>query len=315
MKRKHLVTGASGFIGANLVRRLLSENQEVHILSREESNFWRLKELLSKLKLHPQDPENQISINKTIKKINPDYIYHLAAYGGYPFQKDVNKMIKTNIIFSSILLETVKEINLKAFILTGSSSEYGYKNNPMKEIDTLEPASFYAATKASTTQLALVYARSYNLPVIVVRPFSVYGAFEEPTRLIPTVIMKCLKNIDIELTDGKEKRDFIYIEDFLDCFLKLAENPGKAAGQIVNIGSGKQFSTRDIVKLIQSVTKSHSRLLWGKYPNRKWDTKFWLADISLAKKLIGWQPKRDLQLGITETITWFQNNLSLYENS
>ena len=314
MKQKHLVTGASGFIGANLVRRLLSENKEVHILSREESDFWRLKGILSKLNLHPQDTENQISIKKTIKKINPDYIYHLAAYGGYPFQQDVSKMIKTNIIFSSVLLETAKEINLKAFILTGSSSEYGYKNKPMKEDDALKPASFYAATKAATTQLALVYARSFKMPIVIVRPFAVYGPFEEPTRLVPTVIMKCLKNIDIELTDGKEKRDFIYIEDFLDCFLKLAENPGKTSGQIVNIGSGKQFSTREIVKIIHQLTKSRSQLLWGKYPNRLWDAKFWLADINLVKKLVGWQPKRDLPLGIAETITWFQNNLILYEN-
>lgn len=314
MKQKHLVIGASGFIGANLVRRLLSENQEVHILVRKSSNLWRIKGILSKLKLHLLDIENQISVKKTIKKIHPDYIYHLAAYGGYPFQKDVNKMIKTNIIFSSVLLETAKEINLKAFILTGSSSEYGYKNKPMKETDTLAPASFYAATKAATTQLALVYARSFNMPIVIVRPFSVYGAFEEPTRLVPTVIMKCLKNIDIELTDGKEKRDFIYIEDFLDCFLKLAENPGKITGHIINIGSGKQFSTRAIVKIIHRLTKSRSRLLWGKYPNRKWDAKFWLADINLAKKLVGWQPKRDLPSGIAETITWFQNNLTLYEN-
>ncbi len=314
MKQKYLVTGASGFIGANLVRRLISLNQEVHILNRKDSNLWRIKGVISKLNLHLLEIENQISVKKTIKKINPDYIYHLAAYGGYPFQKDVYMMIKANIIYSSLLLEAAKETNLKAFIITGSSSEYGYKNRPMKEIDTLEPASFYATTKAATTQLALVYARSFNLPVIVVRPFSVYGAFEEPTRLVPTVIMKCLKNKDVELTDGKEKRDFIYIEDFLDCFLKLTENSSKTSGQIVNIGSGKQFSTREIVMIIHRLTKSHSRLLWGKYPNRRWDTKFWLADINLAKKLVSWQPKRDLQLGITETITWFQNNLTLYEN-
>ncbi|MBI3955030.1 NAD-dependent epimerase/dehydratase family protein, partial [Candidatus Gottesmanbacteria bacterium] len=232
---------------------------------------------------------------------------------GYPFQQDVSKMIKANIIFSSLLLETAKEINLKAFIITGSSSEYGYKNKPMKETDTLDPASFYAATKAATTNLALVYARSYNLPVIIVRPFSVYGPYEEPTRLVPTVIMKCLKNEDVELTKGMEKRDFIYIEDFLDCFMKLSKNPGKITGHIINIGSGKQFSTRDIAKLIQSLTKSHSRLLWGKYPNRKWDAKFWLADINLAKRSIGWQPKRDLPKGISETITWFKKNLNLYE--
>lgn len=313
MKQKHLVTGASGFIGANLVRRLLSENQEVHILIRKDSNLWRIKGILSKLKLHQLDTENQMSVKNAIKKINPDYIYHLAAYGGYPFQQVVDVMIRVNIIFTSHFLEAAKETKCKAFILTGSSSEYGYKNKPMKEIDILEPASFYAATKAAATQLALVYARSFNMPIVVVRPFSVYGAFEEPTRLVPTVIMKCLQNIDVELTDGKEKRDFIYIEDFLDCFLKLAENTGKTAGCIVNIGSGKQFSTREIVNIIYRLTKSRSRLLWGKYPNRSWDAKNWQADINLAKKLVGWQPERDLSSGISATITWYKNNLKIYE--
>jgi nucleoside-diphosphate-sugar epimerase len=313
MKRTYLITGATGFIGANLVRQLLVQNKAVHIITRPDSNFWRLKGVLSKLTVHKIQPEDTQILTKTIKNIAPDYIFHLAAYGSYPAQTDITQMLRINIDFSTSLLTAINTIPYTSCILTGSSSEYGFKTKPMSENNLLEPASFYAATKAAITHIALVFARQYNKPITVVRPFSVYGPYEECTRFVPTAITKCLKNEDMPLTNGQEKRDFLYVEDFIDCFLQIADKSDVTAGKIINIASGKQTSTRKIMNAIHLLTKSKSTLLWGRYPNRSWDTTYWKADTHLVKKIVGWKPAYSLSEGLQKTIDWFIHNRDIYE--
>jgi nucleoside-diphosphate-sugar epimerase len=314
MKRTYLVTGATGFIGSNLIRHLVRQNADVHILTRSKSNFWRISSILTKINNHCVDSYNSPSFTKLIHKIHPDYIFHLAAYGSYPAQTDLTQMLSINIHFSTALLSAINTLPYTMCILTGSSSEYGFKTKPMSENDLLEPASFYAATKAGMTHIAQVFAQMYQKPIAIVRPFSVYGPYEEASRLIPTAIINCLKNQDIPLTQGKEKRDFIYIEDFIDGLLAVTQDPDDSSGKIINIGSGKQFSTKQIVTKIHTITKSTSRLLWGKYPNRSWDTNYWKANIRFIKDTYGWKPQTSIDAGLSKTIEWFKTQVHDYEN-
>lgn len=312
ISNKILITGSSGFIGANLVRRLILQNHEIYIFTRKNSDKWRIKDLLPAVHEIEIDFMDRSLLNKHIKDIKPEIIFHLAAYGGYPFQNNLDSMIEANIVSTSNLLQESNSIDYKIFINTGSSSEYGYKNKPMIETDPLIPASFYASTKAATTYLCQVFAKLYSKPITTVRPFSVYGPFEEKTRLIPKVIVASLQNKDIQLTTGKEQRDFIYIDDFIDCIIKIADNPQKATGEIFNIGSGEQHGVKDVVSRISKLTKSKSKLLWGAYKPRAWDTDYWVGDISKVKKIIGWESRTTLNSGLRQTIDWFDSHIHLY---
>lgn len=312
MKKRSLITGASGFLGANLVRKLLEKRGEIHLLLRKDSNIWRIKKILSRVNPHIIDYENLDSLSKLVNSIKPNYIFNFAAYGSYPQQDDLLSSVKVNIHFVVSLLEIIKKMDFEIFIHTGSSSEYGFKQTAMKETDLLSPVSYYAATKAGMSLISLVYAKINHKPITIVRPFSVYGPFEEKTRLVPTVIMKCLKNEPVYLTQGDNKRDFIYTEDFIDGVLQIAQNPTIGQGKIFNLGTGIQTTIREIVLLIHKLTNSKSPLLWGTYPERTWDTNSWQADISLVKKVYRWKPNFSLKEGLRETILWFKNNLHYY---
>lgn len=310
--KKILITGASGFIGAKLVRKLYKDNQ-VFTLSRILSNKWRLQDIQNEIKDFQIELDNLPRLSKIISLVKPEIIFHLAGYGGYSFQSDPQKIVKVNINHTFNLLQASQSINYEALIITGSSSEYGYKNSRMKENDNLEPVSFYAASKAGMTHLARVFGKTYQKPVIIVRPFSVYGPYEEPSRLIPRVIIRCLTGRDVLLTKGEESHDFIFIEDFLDGLIKICQNAGKLSGGIINLGGGRQISTRELAHLIKKLTSSKSKLLWGKYPNRIWDSKYWLADISFAKKILNWVPRHSLEEGLKKTIRWMEENRKYYE--
>ena len=312
-KKKVLVTGASGFIGANLVRRLISLDNKVYLLIKSESDIWRLSDIKNKLIFHNISLDNLNKLKIIINKIKPQIIYHLAAHGSYSHQNDPLKIITTNILGTTNLLLALNPIDYECFINTGSSSEYGFKNKPMQETDYLEPVSYYAASKASGTYLAKVFAKIFTKPVITIRPFSVYGPYEEETRLIPTVILNILHNQPVKLTVNLAKRDFIYVEDLIDCYLLLAKKINKKIyGEVYNAGTGKQYSNREIVETIKNLTKKKVKILKGAYQNRAWDTSFWVADISKITKDIGWKPKCTLEKGLEKTINWFKQNERLY---
>lgn len=313
MKRKSiLVTGGSGFIGANLVRALIREKHDVHIVTRTTSNLWRLHEVQRVIRIHKTDYTDSDGIRRIVSKIKPTLIYHLAAFGNYHTQRDLYTMIHSNILFTAYLLTALQTTAYELFVYLGSSSEYGFKTTPMKESDVLEPNSFYAATKACATYISQVYAKLYKKPIVVVRPFSVYGPFEETTRLIPTVILSCLKNRAILATNGDEMRDFIYVGDLVDSLLMIHKLK-KLPGEIINIGSGKQYSTREIVTTIHALLKSKSIIKWGTYPSHYWDTSFWQADTTVARKKLGWTARYALKKGLTETIEWFKKHNYNYE--
>ncbi len=308
-KERILITGAAGFIGSNLVRKLVSLNNYVYIFVKKTTNLWRLVDIKDHISIINTELEDRKNLETIISRIKPLVIFHLAAHGSYPSQLNQIEMIKTNLIGTANLLLALNKIKYRAFINTGSSSEYGFKKHPMKESNILSPESFYAATKGATSYFSTVYARVYNKPIITLRPFSVYGEYEEPSRLIPTVIMNSLKGKDINLTPQIAKRDFIYIDDMVNAYIiscrKILTNP-KLLGEVFNIGTGREFSNEEIVKLVFRLLRKKVHVNRGGYQNRSWDSQNWLADISKANKLLKWKPKYSLEKGLEKTIKWFK---------
>jgi len=299
-----LVTGAGGFIGANLVRKLQAANYRVHIIWKSTTNPLRIKDIKTNLIFHEVDLANLTVLKHTLGKIQPDYIFHLATHGAYSSQTDANLMEKVNVQGTLNLLQATLNIPYKVFVNTGTSSEYGFKNKPMKETDLLTPTSVYAATKAAATLLGQVFARIYNKPIVTLRPFSVYGPFEEPSRFIPTIIRAVLTNTSIRLTAGNIRRDFVYVDDVVNAYLKTMTKGPKLKGEILNIGTGRQYTNDEVVKTFFTVTKKSVFVKKGAFNKRSWDTDCWVADISRAKKILAWKPAYSLAEGLRKTYNW-----------
>ncbi len=311
-KKTILITGATGFIGSNLARRLVQAGCNVHILTREKSNKWRIRDILSLVREYSCDLRDSNQVVRLVTNIRPNIIYHLATYGGYPsFQQDLSTMIETNIKGTINLVTALSKADYEVFVNTGTSSEYGLKTKPMVETSLLEPANHYGASKASVSLFCQVFTKSFDQPIITLRPFSVYGYYEEPTRLIPTVITSCLRGKDINLTEGKQVRDFVFIEDVIDAYLKASLST-RVHGEIINIGSGTQHTVKEVVSKILELCGNPVEAHWGVLPYRGGETSYWVADNSKARQLLDWEPQSSLEQGLLKTINWFKENLHLY---
>jgi len=313
MTNTFLVTGASGFIGSMLVRRLVNEHNKVHLILRSQSKPWRIDKLLDKVKIHISDLSQVSDLISIMKEVKPNIIYHLATNGAYSYQKDADQIIKTNIVGTWNLLQACNSIGYDLFVNTGSSSEYGFKQYAMRETDLLEPASYYAVTKCSQTLLCSHIAREEKRPIVTMRPFSVYGPYEEPKRFIPTLMNALFLHTKMNLVAPDIARDYIYIDDIVDAYLRIDELK-KSPGEYFNIGTGIQSSIKDVVDSAVMVTGRTTKFQWGRMKNRKWDTKAWVADISKAKILLKWTPKISLEEGLKKTWEWFQKNSRYYSS-
>lgn len=309
MKRKILVTGATGFVGSFLVHSLINNNEDVSIIVRNKQLNKRLFDITEKVKIYEGDLTSD-SLDDIIDAIKPTIVFHLAAYGALPGQKiAIQDVIDTNVKGLAKLINATKRHNLQLFVNTGSSSEYGIKTMPMKESDLLAPINDYGVSKAAATLYCQKVALTESLPLITLRLFSPYGYQDDENRLIPFVINKALKNEPIPLNSKQNVRDFIYIEDVVAAYLKTLKNPIKP-GEIINIGSGVQHTAYDIVSNIIQLSQSHSALQWNTMPQQKRQIEpiLWQADIQKAKKLLDWTPDHTLQQGLKKTITLYKND-------
>lgn len=310
--RRILVTGASGFVGANLTHYLAGLGYHPHVILRRNSNIWRIRDIASRIKMHPADLENKAQVRRVVKKIRPEIIYHCAAYGGYHFQKDLGRIISANITGTVNLLEACAGAGFRCFVNTSTSSEYGIKDKPMKEKDLPEPVSAYGAAKASATLLCHQFARSKGLPVVTLRLFSPYGYFEDARRLIASVILSCMHKKAPLLSSRYSVRDFVFIDDVLRAYLKAAARIQDIAGELINIGSGRQHSVGQVVKEIINLSGSRSAPIWEAVDNPRIEPSLWVADISKARKELDWEPRFDLTSGLKKTISWFNHKAYLY---
>lgn len=309
---KVFITGISGFVGANLAHKLVAQGHEVHGLVRANSkNGWRLTSIKSQITIHEGDILDKAKVSEIITQVKPEIIYHLVVYGAYPFQKDAELALQTTIIATLHLLQAAKTAGVKMVVSTGSSSEYGSKDHPMREDERVDPNSYYAVGKAAQTLLGQHFSNTEGLPVITLRLFSVYGPYEEPTRLLPVLILNALNNRDIPLASPKTARDFIYVDDVVEAIIQASTRPD-LGGQVFNLGSGQQQTLQTLVDSVISETKSTSKLLWNAYPQRPFDTNIWVADTNKLKTDLKFEAKTPFELGIKKNIEWLKANQQYY---
>lgn len=309
--KKVLVTGATGFIGANLTRKLVKRNYEVHILIRKSSDVWRIKDIIPKLHTHQIDLLKKQHLSKLISAIKPNAIFHLANLGLYGgFDSPIEESIKINLVGTINLIKSAHYTNYKCLINTGSSSEYGDKLFPMKENHLCQPSTNYALTKLAGTLYAQAYAKKNHKALATLRLFSPFGPFDHPARFISQTIIKLLRNEEILIKSPYVVRDYIFIDDVIEAFLVCMKNSNKLSGEVFNIGSGKQTTIHRVLQLLKSEIKSKSQIKYDTLSRK--ENNMWQADIKKAKQKLGWYPKTTLTEGLKETVKWFKENSHLY---
>ncbi len=309
-----LITGASGFVGANLLRKMVRSYppKYIHVLLRKNFQTWRIEDLLKQTSNHVVRLYNYKETNDLVRKIKPKTIFHLATHGAYPHQqKEEEKIISANIVGTCNLMRACARIGCDSFVNVGSSSEYGSKATPMKEADALHPTTPYGVSKAWATLYGEYLALDAEMPITTVRLFSVYGFYEPRGRLIPNVILSLIRGKSPTLAAPTIVRDFVFINDVIEAFMLVAKR--SCAMGIFNIGSGKQSTIEEVFEIIKNLVHSKARPQWDKVVGRSFDTDKWVADIHRAKTQLKWEPKTSLESGLMQTVHWIQKNISLYE--
>ena len=307
--KRVLVTGATGFVGANLARRLLLDGCEVHLLTHQQDQTWRIDPVRGDVSLHEADLCDRDSVGRVVAEARPEWVFHCAVYGAYSWQSSVERMVQTNLLGTIYLIQACMRANVESFVNTGSSSEYGYKDRASAEDDWLEPNSEYALTKASSTMYSRWIARTTGFAISTLRLYSVYGPWEDPGRLLPTLIRYGIVGKLPPLVGADIARDYVSVEDVCRAYRMVVTRPADGeAGAIYNVGTGKQTSLRDVVDIARRVLKVSAEPQWGSMPDRRWDTRTWVADPRKIERDLGWRPKDTLEEGFRRMVEWFRSH-------
>lgn len=309
--RRALVTGAGGFVGANLVRRLAAEGHAVTAVVRPGGDRWRLAEPGPGIEVTELDLTEGRAVKRVVSEARPEWAFHLAARGAYSWQTDAQSIFDTNVMGTVHVLEACRAAGCEALVNAGSSSEYGLKDHPADEEEALEPDSEYAVAKAAATLLCRHAARSGPMRVTTLRLYSIYGRWEDPGRLIATLAARGLGGELPPLADPDVARDFVEVEDALDAFL-AAVKPGASPGPVLNVGSGRQTSVREAVEVARRCLEIEAQPEWGTMSRRRWDTTTWVAGTERAERELGWRARTTLEEGFGRMADWLRTTPAVW---
>ncbi len=322
-KGKVLITGGSGFIGSHLTEELLEKGCDVRVFVHYNSfNRWGWIDYLplekrKNIEIFTGDIRDPNGVREAVKGC--DTVFHLAALIGIPYSyHSPDTYVDTNVKGTLNILQAARQLDVSRIIHTSTSEVYGTAQFvPITEEHPVNPQSPYAATKASADFLALTFYRSFNTPVVIVRPFNTYGPRQSTRAIIPTIITQVLSgNGKITLGSTTPTRDLNFVKDTAHGFIRAAESD-QALGEVVNLGSNYEISVGDLVMKIGKlmgreivIESSGERLR----PEKSEVERLWAANRK-AMDLLAWQPSYNLDAGLQETISWFSKpeNLALYK--
>ena len=326
---KVLLMGGAGFIGHNLALKLKKKKFKVYIV-----DFLKINNLMSLNKVNPQnrslykkilkerlsilkknniqvirfDCRNYKKVSQTIKKINPNYIYHLAAVAHANISnKDPFSTFDHSFRTLENTLDASRSLkNLKRFVYISSSMVYGnFKKQTVDEKDTCEPLGIYAALKFSGEKLVLAYNQVFNIPYNIIRPSALYGERCVSRRVVQVFIENALSGKELVINDdGKEKLDFTNIEDLTNCMTTMLKKP-KSKNQLFNITFG---NSRTILELVNIIKKNIENVKVRSQKRDKLVPYRGTLSNQKAKKIINFTPKINLEKGVQKLITWYKLN-------
>ena len=301
-----VVLGASGFVGANLMRRLLKYREDVFGVVRHFP-AWRL-EGIDRRHIFEADLTDLAAARGLVANVRPATVFDCVAYGAYSFETDSNLIYRTNFTALVQLMELLAETELVAFIHAGSSSEYGTKSAGPMEEESLQPNSHYSVSKAAASNYIAYAGKVRRLPIINLRLYSVYGPLEDTSRLIPNLVAKGLKGVFPPLVDPNTSRDFVYVDDVCDAFVQAAAKlTSDIYGESFNIGTGRGTTIRQLAGVAAEVFAIGEEPIFGSMAGRSWDLPDWYAAPGKAERLLNWTAKTDLAAGLKLTSEWVRS--------
>jgi nucleoside-diphosphate-sugar epimerase len=301
-----LVTGATGFLGSYVVRRLVAEGATVFGVSSSVSNNTpeRLIGVMDDIQLLEANLRDVSSIDQVVKTARPELVIHQAAFThvGKSFSR-IDENIQTNIQ-GTVNLLTALEGNFTRFVNIGSGDVYGDAPVPFREDGPVRPASPYAVSKYAAERFCRMFHQAYDWPIVCLRPFNVYGPQQSPDRIIPELIMSALNGQDLKMTEGRQTREFMYVEDVADAFVRALTQPG-IDGEVINISRGEEVPIREMAQTVLDLMGNPVQALFGALENRP--TEIWrmFGDNTKARELLGWSATTSLQDGLGRTIDWY----------
>ena len=332
MKSKIFITGASGFIGFHIAKKLLDKGHKVHGFD-SMNDYYDVNLKKTRLRILQKNNnfsftkgllENQKLFNQSVLKFKPNIMIHLAAQAGVRYSIDnPDVYFNSNILGTFNVIKVAKQINIKHLLIGSSSSVYGdNKKMPFKEINkTDHQVSFYAATKKSAENLAHSYSSLWKLPITILRFFTVYGPYGRPDMAYFKFTQKILdgKKIDI-YNKGNMYRDYTYIDDIVDGMYKVlnkipSQNSKKkfkddslstvAPFRVLNIGNTKKIYLLDFINTLEKELKK--KIKRNYLPMQKGDVHSTFSDSTLLKRITGYNPKTNYKVGIKKFLNWYLN--------
>jgi polyisoprenyl-phosphate glycosyltransferase len=305
-----LVLGAGGFVGANLMHRLFDYRSDVFGVVRTWP-AWRL-DSIDREKIVEVDLNDLAAARNMVTGIRPGTVFDCVAYGAYSFETEHTLIYRTNFLTLVQLIELLAETEFSAFVHAGSSSEYGLKSAGPLEEESLLPNSHYAVSKAAANDYLSFVGKVRRLPVVNLRLYSVYGPFEDSSRLIPNLVNKGIQGEFPPFVDPSISRDFIHVDDVCDAFIiAAAKLTPDLYGESFNIGTGQRTTMRELADIAGNVFGISSVPCFGTMHDRAWDLSDWYATPKKAERLLGWTAKVELSEGLKRTAEWFRSQQHL----
>ncbi len=299
MKKSIIIVGGTGFLGHNLAKKCLKIGWNVFSISRNKPK--KIKKL-KKVNYIFFDISNKKDLKLKLKNLlNVDYIVN---FGGEVNHKNFKRTYLSHYIGAKNLSDFYLKTKIKKFVQIGSSLEYGNSRSPQKESVFCKPKSNYALAKHQATKYLIKLFKNKGFPAIILRPYQIYGPFQEPNRFISYIILSCIKNKYFPCSSGKQKRDFLYIDDFLELIFKILKS-NKSNGNIFNAGYGKATQLNNIIKYVNKKIKL-GKPLYGKIKLRNEENLVTFPCMKKTRQVLKWKPKVKLFDGIIKTINFME---------
>ena len=313
---KILLTGGTGFLGHHVLKALLDLKADITLLIQPHEKTWRIERAgQPAIKKVMATLTNQEETKAAIRKNQPEAIIHFA--GVMERRRDLSildDLLAHHMTSTMNVIMAADPEVTKVIINTGTSEEYGEQTDPFKETFAIDPVSPYSATKAAATAMATYLSKAAGIPVITMRPFITYGPGQLHDTLIPFLIKGVLQRKTVELTEGLQHRDFIYVNDLVACYLAALERAETFTGpEIFNVGSGEKTQIREVIETIATLLDGQDYLKIGARTMRPGEPPSMIAHIEKAKNLLGWEPKVSLRKGLEETVAWWKENKEFWE--
>ena len=314
MKRV-LVTGGAGFISSNFICHLLDATP-YEVVTLDALTYAGNLENLAEVMSHPRlsfvhgDIRDAALVRELVEGV--DVIVNAAAESHVEksIEHGASEFVTTNVEGTQILLDAIRVSPVERFILISSSEVYGTAESaPMDEEHALNPRSPYAATKAGADRLAYSYWTTYDLPIVIVRPFNNYGPRQHPEKVVPRFITQALANEPLTIHgDGHASRDWLYVSDDAEAIERVIETPIESlAGEVLNVATGIDISVNDIAGLVLSALDKPADLRTH-VDERLGQVDRHIGSTEKAERLLGWRARTSFEDGLERTVAWYRDN-------